>query len=399
MEFLRKLRKYRIFRYTPANPLDGWEFSAAMLERFCGHIGISLFKRSHNLFNFLFVFPICNFIIYGFSVFITTYRFRDDITKVIHCLTTLGFASQAIMKIYSFIITRKEVIDINETNHKFYRTMMKQSDRVKGVLCENIGLIYIVSRLAAIAYMVLELTVLIIPAVSSSLRITEPLLPFGYFFPFIDPDTLPGYLWNYVFQLLISAYYWYITVSTDIQTIYNLLTACGQLDVLMTLIDELNEDLANGKPQAMIKGKIIEIIQLHQQHREYLDRVVQFLNLYHLVAVGCSVLAMVISVLGLVLLDWYPGIAMVFLGSSQLFYVCFLGTSLDIKLDELTEKAGAVCWDKLSVVEMKYMKLVLAMSQKPKVLLVATAPLNMNAFVQIHKMIYSMVMMLRNTKD
>uniref|UniRef100_A0A182G0B0 Uncharacterized protein n=2 Tax=Anopheles albimanus TaxID=7167 RepID=A0A182G0B0_ANOAL len=303
------------------------------------------------------------------------------------------------MKLYSFIFTRREVIALNEINLEYYRTMMSQSDGIKRVLCDNLSLIYIVARVAGLAYLVLELTTLITPTISS-FSVSELILPFGFFFPFVDPDTTFGYIWNFVFQLIISAYYWLLTVGSDITTIYNLLTACGQLDMLMALIDELNEELELDKPPAVIRRKIVQIVQLHQQHREYLQRLVDFLNLYHLIAVGCSVLAMIISVMGLVLLDWYPGVAMVFLGSSQLFYVCFLGTSLDIKVtDDLTDKVGAVSWSKLSVADMKYMKLVLAMTQKPKLLVVATTPLNISAFVQIHKMIYSMGMMLRNTKD
>ncbi|XP_050093748.1 uncharacterized protein LOC126576500 [Anopheles aquasalis] len=398
MEFLRKLKKYRFFSYTPPNPYDGCVEITRRIDHFNRMMGISFFNPDHSFINPSFIFGIGNFVIYGFSVFITIYRFRNDITKVIHCLTTCGFASQAVMKLYSFIITRREVIALNEINSEYYRTMMSQSDGIKRVLCENLSLIYIVSRVAGLAYLVLELTTLITPTISS-FSVTELILPFGFFFPFVDPDTTFGYIWNFVFQLIISAYYWMLTVGSDITTIYNLLTACGQLDMLMALIDELNEELELGKPSVVIRQKIVQIVQLHQQHREYLQRLVDFLNLYHLIAVGCSVLAMIISVMGLVLLDWYPGVAMVFLGSSQLFYVCFLGTSLDIKTDDLTDKVGAVSWSKLSVADMKYMKLVLAMTQKPKVLVVATTPLNISAFVQIHKMIYSMGMMLRNTKD
>uniref|UniRef100_A0A182FAV9 Uncharacterized protein n=1 Tax=Anopheles albimanus TaxID=7167 RepID=A0A182FAV9_ANOAL len=398
MEYLRKLKKYRFFRYETANPYDGCLELTDKIESFNRMMGISFLERNHNFMTFSFIFPISAFIIYGFSIFITTYRIRNDITKVIHCLTTCGFASQAVMKIYSFIITRQEVIALNETNFQYYRMMLRQSERVRGVLCANVSLIFIVARVAGLAYLVLEIITMALPGLSS-IFLTDRILPFGFFFPFVDPDTWPGYCWNYVFQTLIATYYWMITVASDIMTIFNLLTACGQLEVLMALIDELNEDLAKDAPADAIRSKIIEITQLHQQHRAYLQRLVNFLNLYHLVAVGCSVLAMIISVMGLVLLDWYPGVAMVFLGSSQLFYICFLGTSLEIKTDALTEKVSAVSWNKLSVANMKHMKLVLSMTQKPKVLVVATTPLNISAFVQIHKMIYSMVMMLRNTKD
>uniref|UniRef100_A0A6E8W0K5 Odorant receptor n=1 Tax=Anopheles coluzzii TaxID=1518534 RepID=A0A6E8W0K5_ANOCL len=372
----------------------------AGIESFNKSMGVSFFKRKHSFVNFFFIFGISNLVLYVVSVLISSYKSRHDIIKLIYCIATFGFCCQAIMKIYSFIITRQRVVDLYEINHRYYQHMMGQSIAVKRVLCDNASLIYIVIKVTVLVYLLLVITAMSIPGLSS-IFLADRILPFGFVMPFIDANTLAGYYANYGIQLIMAIYYWIITVGSDITTIYNLLTAYGQLDVLMTITEELNEQLERNESLDTIQDKIVEIIRQYQHHRTYLKQLVDFLNPYHFVTLISTVPTMVISVLGLVLLDWYPGAAIVFLGSVQIFYICFLGTSLELKVgvtDALTLKIGAIHWDKLSVRDMKFMKMVLMMSQKPKMLMAATLPLNITAFLQIHKFIYSLIMMLENTK-
>ncbi|XP_035898518.1 odorant receptor 67d [Anopheles stephensi] len=398
MEYLRGLKKYHFFHYSATDPLEASMDLTAGIETFNKSMGVSFFRRKHSFINFFFIFGISNLVLYVVSVLKSAYESRHDTTKLIYCIATFGFCCQAIMKIYSFIITRQRVIDLYENNLRYYQDMTGQSNAVKRVLCDNASLIYIVIKGTVLIYLILVIATMTIPGFSS-LFLADRILPFGFVMPFFRADTLTGYIWNYLIQVIMATYYWIITVGSDITTIYNLITANGQLDVLMTIIGELDEQLERGECPERIRDKIIEIVRQHQHHRSYLQQLVDFLNPYHFVTLGSTVPTMVISVLGLVLLDWYPGAAIVFLGSVQIFYICFLGTSLEIKTDALTLKVGAIHWNKLSIRDMKYMNLVLAMTQKPKMLAVATLPLNITAFLKIHKLIYSLIMMLENTKD
>uniref|UniRef100_A0A182KDL0 Odorant receptor n=1 Tax=Anopheles christyi TaxID=43041 RepID=A0A182KDL0_9DIPT len=401
MEYLRGFKKYRFFHYSATDPLKASMDLTAGIESFNKSMGVSFFKRKHSFINFFFIFGISNLILYVVSVLISGYESRHDITKLIYCVATFGFCCQATMKIYSFIITRRRIVDLYEINLRYYQDMRSQSNAVKRVLCDNASLIYIVIKVTVLIYLLLVIIAMAIPGLSS-IFLDARILPFGFVMPFMRADTFAGYLANYGIQVVMAIYYWIITVGSDITTIYNLLTAYGQLDVLMTSIEELNEQLERDESSEKIRDKIVEIIRQHQHHRSYLQQLVDFLNPYHFVTLGSTVPTMVISVLGLVLLDWYPGAAIVFLGSVQILYICFLGTSLEIKVlttDALTLKVGAIHWNKLSSRDMKYMNLVLAMTQNPKMLVVATLPLNITAFLKIHKLIYSLIMMLENTKD
>lgn len=219
------------------------------------------------------------------------------------------------MKIYSFIITRQRVVDLYEINHRYYQHMMGQSIAVKRVLCDNASLIYIVIKVTVLVYLLLVITAMSIPGLSS-IFLADRILPFGFVMPFIDANTLAGYYANYGIQLIMAIYYWIITVGSDITTIYNLLTAYGQLDVLMTITEELNEQLERNESLDTIRDKIVEIIRQYQHHRTYLKQLVDFLNPYHFVTLISTVPTMVISVLGLVLV------------SIILFKICLLFTIL-----------------------------------------------------------------------
>ncbi|XP_053667933.1 odorant receptor 67d-like [Anopheles marshallii] len=397
MEYLRVLKKYHFFHYSATNPLEASMYLTAGIETFNKSMGVSFFKRKHSFINFFFIFGISNLVLYVVSVLKSAYVSRHDMTKLMYSIATFGFCCQASMKIYCFVVTRQRVIDLYESNQHYYQDMMNQSNTVKRVLCDNASLIYIVIKGTVLVYLILVIIAMSIPGISS-IFLSDLILPLGFTIPFINDDTFAGYIWNYIIQIIMAVYYFIITVGTDITTIYNLLTANGQLDALMTIIEELDEQLERDECPEKIRDKIIEIVHQHQHHRIYLHQLVDFLNPYHCVTLGSTVPTMVISVLGLFLLDWYPGAVIVFLGSVQIFYICFLGTSLEIKTDALTLKVGAIHWNKLSIPDMKYMNLVLALTQKPKMLKVVTLPLNITAFLKIHKLIYSLIMMLENTK-
>ncbi|XP_052890094.1 odorant receptor 67d-like [Anopheles moucheti] len=398
MEYIRVLKKYRFFHYSATNPLEASMYLTTGIETFNKSMGVSFFKRKHSFINFLFIFGISNLVLYVVSLLKSAYFARHEMTKLMYCIATFGFCCQAITKIYCFIITRHHVIDLYENNLRYYQDMMNQSNTVKRVLCDNASLIYIVIKGTVLVYLILVIIAMTIPGISS-IFLADQILPFGFTVPFINVDTFAGYILNYIIQTIMAIYYWIITVGSDITTIYNLLTANGQLDVLMTITEELDEQLERNDCPENIRKKIIEIVNQHQHHRSYLQQLVDFLNPYHCVTLGSTVPTMVISVLGLILLDWYPGAVIMFLGSVQMFYICFLGTSLEIKTDALTLKVGAIHWDKLSIQDMKYMNLVLALTQKPKLLEVITLPLDITAFLKIHKLIYSLIMMLENTKE
>uniref|UniRef100_A0A182NDC6 Uncharacterized protein n=1 Tax=Anopheles dirus TaxID=7168 RepID=A0A182NDC6_9DIPT len=361
-------------------------------------MGVSFFKREHNFKNFLFLFGISNLFLYMPSVIISAYQNIYDVIKLMYCVATFGFGCQATMKIYTYIVTRKRVIYLYEKNMKYYKDMLDQSEKVRHVLCENANLTYVVIKFAIILYIFLVFITLSMPLLLS-LYFSERILPFGFTIPFTSDETTAGYIGNYLCQLVMSIYYGLITVASDITTIFNLLTANGQLNVLVTIVEELDELLDRDESPQVIKNKIKDIIRQHQSHRIYFDELINFLNPYHFVTLGSTVPTMIVSVVGLVLLNWYPGAIIMFFASIQIFFICFLGTSLELKTDALTETVSAIHWDKLSVQDMKSMNLVQVLTQHPKILVLATLPLNIAAYLQIHKFIYSMIMMMENTKE
>uniref|UniRef100_A0A182G0B1 Uncharacterized protein n=1 Tax=Anopheles albimanus TaxID=7167 RepID=A0A182G0B1_ANOAL len=374
-----------------------------MIDKFLRLIGISTANRNWSFWNFMFVFGITILTTYLTCIFYTCYLYRNDITKLIFCISTFGFGCQGIVRIFIFTVMRNRVITLNETNYNHYSSILNESDRVKGVVCKNLSLIYIIVKGTIYVYLMLVLAALVLPGIASFF-LPERILPFGFILPALNPDEWTGYICNYMIQSTAAYYYYVMSAGSDVAIIYNLLTAAGQLDCMMVHIEELNDQLSGiGIASATNREKIVKIIKLHQFHRDYLTELMHFLYLYHVGAIGFTVLTVIISVMGVVLLRWYLGIIVSILASIQLFYICFLGTSFEMKVLMALAlfpflSVGAIKWDKLSCSEMKHMNLVLAVTQCPKLLMLVTTPLNINTYVQVHKMIYSMIMMLENTK-
>ncbi|XP_049547195.1 uncharacterized protein LOC125958113 [Anopheles darlingi] len=366
MEYIRKLHKYKPFHFVPKDPESGSKVIIDVIETFLRRlIGVSIFQREWNFLNFMFVFGITMLGIYLTCIFYSCYLYRHDITNLLFCVSTFGFGCQAMVKIFFFTIIRKRVIALNDSSSKHYIFTMHESGRVQGVICKNLSLIYIIIKGTIYVYFFFVLAAVFLPGFAS-LFITDTLLPFGFIIPILNPDSWTGYICNYIVQSIAAYYYYGISAGSDIGIIYNLLTASGQLDCMMMLIEELNDQLTEGVESTTIRQKIVKIIKLHQFHRDYLTELMHFLYLYHVGAIGFTVLTVMISVMGIT--------------------------------DTLIETVGAIKWDKLSCSGMKHMNLVLALSQKPKLLMVVTTPLNISTYVQVHKMIYSMIMMLQNTK-
>ncbi|ETN58060.1 carboxylesterase [Anopheles darlingi] len=340
MEYIRKLHKYKSFHFVASDPESGNADIVEYIENFLRLIGVSIFKRKWNFFNFVFVVGMTMFPLYMMCVCYTCFLYRHDTSKLIFCITTLGFNFQALVKIFFFTIRRRRVLTLNDFSARHYRCVKRESDRVQDVICKNLSLIFVIFKGTFYVYQMLMITALILPAVVSFF-LEDLILPFGFILPFANPEETTGYVVNYIFQTIISYYYYGISAGSDIAIIYNLLTASGQLDCLMALVEELNDQLAQGIAPTAIRRKILQIIQLHQFHREYLKKLTKFLYLYHVGAIGSTIFSIIISVLGFT--------------------------------DELIATVGAIKWDRLTSVEMKNMNLVLTITQNPILLMLPAA--------------------------
>lgn len=118
-------------------------------------------------------------------------------------------------------------------------------------------------------------------------------------------------------------------------------------------------------------------------------------------------------------LSWYQGVLFILFVSYQLFFGCFLGTYLAIKVtvvcdefsityndliftsqnEQFQREIYNVSWYKLSIVNQKSLRFLLEAAQEPVCLTLVFAPLNMPTFLQVYKTIYSIFTMLLTVRD
>lgn len=118
-------------------------------------------------------------------------------------------------------------------------------------------------------------------------------------------------------------------------------------------------------------------------------------------------------------LSWYQGYVFIAFISYQLFFGCFLGTLLAMKVialfrrvnpllivafvpfqnEQLQHEIYKISWYKLSIPHQKLLQFMLKSAQEPVCLTVIFAPLDMGTFLQVYKSIYSMFTMLLTVQE
>lgn len=106
-------------------------------------------------------------------------------------------------------------------------------------------------------------------SIVSSLVGEHYVLPFGYFFPWIDRDTLAGYLINFAYQSTLLVYGYCGLQASDLVFIFFIIHAIARLEIIIVYLRKL--DLLTQSPELERNGSAInelldDIIEKHIQH-------------------------------------------------------------------------------------------------------------------------------------
>ncbi|XP_062557425.1 uncharacterized protein LOC134222298 [Armigeres subalbatus] len=396
MDLLDKLQRYRIFRYDYKGADVAYLSTVDRIEYFSDFMGINLFNRKFKICNFRFLWGVSTLFIYVYLVVTSTYYYRNDIEKALSCVTTFGFSTQAASKIYSFIIRRKKVIEIHEINLDFFNMDIVQNETVKKAFKRSVQLSHVLQTLTIYGYCILTGIIGLAPEIYGLIT-SKQVLSFG--FEAIHSDAWSAYAVNSLFQVNCAYYVAFLTTVTDCAFILYLLTATGQIDAIVGLLHELDNMMSTEHEKERIDGQLYKIIKMHQHHQLYMRKVEHLFNLYFLISIASLCFNMSISLAALILIDWYLGIVVFCFASSQIFYMCFLGTYYETKSEFLIMKIGSFDWYKLSVRNQKSVKFLLTGTQSPILLTAILENLNVAAYLKIHKTVYSGLMLLLRVKE
>ncbi|EDS32019.1 conserved hypothetical protein [Culex quinquefasciatus] len=297
---------------------------------------------------------------------------------------------------YTFVIVRKKVVEIHEMNVEYFDSMLLNDMDVQDSLVENAMLTKFIIQMTSRIFPSMSMTLMFVP-LFYSLITSNLLLPYG--FEITHSDTWLVYAINWAYQASCSFYVVVITVTTESTFVLFLLTACGQIDTLITLTNQLNSKINSEESEEEIALQVKRIVKLHQHHKLYIKKVKELFKFYFLIAIAslCSVMTM--SMAAVVLVNWYLGVIMFWFSSCQILFGCVLGTHWQIKNEQLLVKIASFDWYKLSTKNKKMILMFLKASQTYTDLSAILFPLNIGSYVQIHKKVYSMFMLLVNVKE
>ncbi|XP_065078575.1 uncharacterized protein LOC135701654 [Ochlerotatus camptorhynchus] len=281
-------------------------------------------------------------------------------------------------------------------NVKFFSMDIIQDNTVKQAFKPSVMLNNVLLTLTIYGYCVLVGIIGLAPMVYGLIT-SKQVLSFG--FEAIHSDAWSAYMVNGLFQANCAYYVAILTTVTDGTFISYILTATGQIDAIIGLLNELDGMMMLKPDEQEIDNQLQKIIKFHQHHQLFMRQVENELNLYFLISIASLCFNMSISLAAFVLIDWYLGIVVFCFASSQIFYMCFLGTYYDTKSEILITEIGQLDWYKLSLKNQKSIKFLLTVTQTPITLTAILEDLNVAAYLKIHKTVYSGLMLLLRVKD
>ncbi|XP_055615190.1 odorant receptor 67d-like [Toxorhynchites rutilus septentrionalis] len=226
------------------------------------------------------------------------------------------------------------------------------------------------------------------------------ILPFGVILPFIDPDSRSGYQLNYAYQ--VSCILWTPPGLTASQNVFFALifNICIQFDMLVIKLDDLDKLIVTSDGENMdsaIHDKIKEIVRYQQRLYNFILTLKNLYSTQIFIDINCNAFQVIVTLFVLHIDIWMPGYMMISVATFQIFLLSFLGTLIEVKIDVLNNRIYDISWHKMPALERKNVQFMLHRSQQTLQLTYGgLVPLNMNLFVSVYKMIYSIFMMLQN---
>ncbi|XP_062563684.1 odorant receptor 4-like [Armigeres subalbatus] len=323
--------------------------------------------------------------------------FWGQLMDVVFCLVTMGIAIQGFAKIASS--TDDRLYELHIYNVERFDKVRDYSEAR-----ESLQRTAVLSKvfLKLFSYLFLMLTTFIpVYTVAYSISSRSLQLPFGFFFPWIDHKQLFGYLINLSYHFLQIYEASYGLLATDGCFLFLILHAVGQLDIIIIYLKKLDElalQYEKFKDDEEIYRLLNEITEKHQEHMEYMSKMDSLMKPGFFVNFGCMIVETVASLYVQATISgiWYPGLIVVLLCIVQLFIACALGTIYSTKNDQLIDEIYNISWYALPIPVQKSLALILNSSQHPVVLSDGFDSIDLFAFVQIYKKIYSYFTMLQS---
>lgn len=185
-------------------------------------------------------------------------------------------------KVYTFILNRNRVIEINEINLKYFGTSGRKAASQLECLKPSAKIANILITMTIFGYVTLTSLIIVIP-VTYGLIVSKKVLPMGY--EVVHSTEWPGYIVNLLFQINCMIYVSLTTITSDGTFILFLMSAIGQIDAILGRLSEFSEQLKQTDDDEQITGNLKQILRLHQHHQRYMRKLDDLFSTYFMIAI------------------------------------------------------------------------------------------------------------------
>lgn len=262
MEFVKKLSRKQLFQHSYKDPSEYFASLLVLPNKIAGVAGLDVLSPDFKRFTPNLIGLVLTYVMFAGVSFSTIVEVRDDVDDLIYCLVTLGMGMQGLMKIFTFLLARDELVWIQEYSKRLFR---EEGIAHKCLIMNNILLMNVVTKLILVFYAFTTVFMLVAP-MFITLTTDHKLLTFGFWLPFVDRFSWLGYGCNLVMHVIMSIFISAENMGPDTIYFMTLINSYTQIDLMLAKIREVNNKIANNN--ASYKEKLNDVFKRHQEHLE-----------------------------------------------------------------------------------------------------------------------------------
>ncbi|XP_050093471.1 odorant receptor 30a-like [Anopheles aquasalis] len=334
----------------------------------------------------------------------TIIKYRHDLFYVLKILMTVGTAAVLFVK---FAVSLFGGEEFDQYGKDIERDLLKPyqagTPEEVAVLARTGRFLWLLSKVWLVAISSTGVGFLLYPLLVYFVE--GKLVPlFLYELPFLDWHYVELYFVNLVFQIQLYVFGAIGAVLSDFVIVMYSFYALAKADICIVHLHELRTMLNDGSKMAdasdiaALKKKWQQCISDHRSSTRFLNNLEHLFGLTCLAQVVTGVFTVCISMLLVLLTDWYPVylfLAATFIELSAFFVI---GNLVEKKVDELYDAITSLSWYRLSLQQQKEYGFIVFRQQRPIGLTAfGFMPLNFESYMNVLKGLYQFfVLMLKS---
>lgn len=350
--------------------------------------GFSPFNASWRWYNH----RVFHVIVLSASILMTIYSICaqwPNVAGVIKVSMALGIFTQSTVKGILNIVNGDVFTKLLADVENMYENMEIIDEKREKLLQKCIKLSQFVFRIMSLGYCGAVSVYLIYPFFAL-LYLEEQTLMFPFYCPFVDHSSTRGFIVNSIIHGIFIIYTLLFHNFFDSIFAHFVMQVIAKVELLKIDLDSfqeylLNADRKNPEVQENIKRELRNIIKSQKEVDLYIENLGDFFLFPSLVTVASSIFSVCISLVCLIIINWFLAYGSTFALSGQLFINFCYGTIVYHQLTVLNKHFYDFPWYLLDAADQKAFILMITKTHRPINLeLLFIGPFHMETFTKVN---------------